>query len=160
MRDIGLQSIHEHADAEYHPLLPTSMKALATAVLFALSQAGCSVDPAPNRIECDPGLAPCAAETPLGRVVLELSPRPIAPMSPLQVAVDAAGPLDDVRIELMGRDMDMGPNVARLTPLAATRWRGAATIPVCTTGRMHWDAILVLRLGPRTERLVFGFQAG
>ena len=136
------------------------MKASAMAAWVAMAIAGCSVDPAPNRIDCDPGLAPCPAETPFGRVVLNISPRPIVAMNPLQVAVEAAGPLDDVRIELKGRDMEMGPNMAVLTPLATTRWRGSVMVPVCTTGRMRWDAVLVLRLGPRTERFTFGFDAG
>lgn len=81
-------------------------------------------------------------------------------MAPIAVALDAAAPLDEVALELEGRDMDMGPNRSRLAPQSAQRWTGTATLPVCLTGRMAWRATVTLRAGERETRIAFGFEAG
>lgn len=142
---------------------PAALRALAAlpalAALGALL-AACGAGPAPDAGSCDLGQSPCAAPTALGGVTLALAPRPIAPMTALQVTVDAGTPLDEVTLELAGRDMDMGPNAVRLAAQSALRWRGTATIPLCLSGRMDWTATLRLRRGAQVERIRFGFQAG
>jgi hypothetical protein len=136
------------------------LRTVATALATGAWLAGCSADRVPRPIECDLGRGPCAADTGLGRVALEISPRPIATMTPLNVVMDASEPLDDVALDLNGRDMEMGPNTVRLTAHSARRWQGSATIPVCLTGRMRWNATIILRRGARTERLSFEFESG
>lgn len=132
----------------------------AAAAAFALLIAACTRDAPPRRVECDPGRAVCIAETPLGRIELDIAPRPVPVLKPVQFDLATSTPLDEVRIELQGRDMDMGPNQTRLIERAPQRWQGSATIPVCLTGRMRWDATVSLRRGERVERLSFGFEAG
>lgn len=133
---------------------------LTIALLAATVLGACTSDLSPPLIDCDPGRFPCSAETPLGRVVLELQPRPLPTMAPISVALAATAPLDEVVLELEGRDMDMGPNRVRLAPQTALRWSGTATIPLCLNGRMPWRAVVTLRQGGRSARLAFGFDAG
>jgi hypothetical protein len=134
--------------------------AIAVLVLAGAFLAGCGNGAPPRLIACDVGKGPCAADTALGRIELELTPRPIPAMQPLRVAVSSGEPLDEVRLHLSGRDMDMGPNQTRLGSQGPLRWQGLATIPVCVTGRMRWEATLDIRRGDRKESVRFGFDAG
>lgn len=133
---------------------------IAVAIVTGGLQAGCETEAPSRLIACDLGQAPCAADTSLGRIELELAPRPIPAMQPLLVAVSATAPLDEVRLDLAGRDMDMGPNQTRLNRQGTLRWQGSATIPICLTGRMRWEATLRIRRGDQQESLRFGFEAG
>ena len=95
----------------------------------------------------------------MGRIELDISPRPIPVMQTFQIVV-AAGAVDEVSVEFAGRDMDMGPNRTRLLRRDDGRWQGSTTLPVCLTGRMRWDLTLHLKQGTGTESLSFGFEAG
>jgi hypothetical protein len=134
--------------------------AIAVVVMAGVFLAGCENGAPPRLIACDVGKAPCAADTALGRIELELTPRPIPAMQPLMVTVSSGEPLDEVRVHLSGRDMDMGPNQTRLSSPGPLRWQGSAMIPVCLTGRMRWEATLQIRRGDRKESVRFGFEAG
>jgi hypothetical protein len=138
----------------------TRLVEIAVAIITGALLAGCESEVPPRPMACDVGKTSCAADTALGRIELDLAPRPLPVMQPLVAVVNASEPLDEVRLDLNGRDMDMGPNQTRLISQGPLRWQGSATIPVCLSGRMRWEATLKVRRGNRQESLRFGFDAG
>jgi nitrogen fixation protein FixH len=95
---------------------------------------------------CDAAAAPCTRALPDGaEVTLDLGPRPVRTMRDLSVAtsVRAGGaPVDGARVEVAFsmKGMDMGPNVRALAPEGAGRYRGAAVLVRCPSGRRDWTA--------------------
>jgi hypothetical protein len=98
---------------------------------------------------CDLRRQRCALSLPGGgEVLLDISPRGVPPMEPLQLEVLVAGsPLDAVWVDFAGVDMDMGFNRAGLDAAAAGRFTGSGMIPVCIRDRMTWEARVVLTDG-------------
>jgi FixH protein len=111
---------------------------------------------------CDLGAGPCTA--PLaggGEVSLELRPRPLRPMTDLEVTAEVreggaplAGAAVSVRFEMKG--MQMFPAEARLAPAGPGRHAGRAVLVRCPSGRRDWTVtVQVTPPGgtPRTAEL-------
>jgi hypothetical protein len=103
----------------------------------------------------------CSAALPGGgRVEMALEPRPVPTSSPMRVvvAVEGAQP-DGVVVDFQGVDMNMG--LHRL-PLIAVNGRhvGETTLPVCVTGRMVWQATVMLEMGRKNITVPFRFESG
>lgn len=119
-----------------------------------------------NRVElplsdCDLNLGPCRATLPSGaELVLEVSPRPIPVLLPLQFKLRLSGQrADQAVVDLTGVDMEMGFNRITLRPKDDGVLEGQGSLPVCVQGRMVWQAQVLL--GQHGEIAVpFRFASG
>ncbi len=86
-----------------------------------------------------------------GRVRLDIRPRGIPVVQPLQIQVELADLPTPERAELdfAGVDMDMGYNRVALEPVAdrVGLYQGRGMLPICVRDRMAWEA-RVLLYGP------------
>ena len=97
---------------------------------------------------CDLQAGPCSGRFPQGgAVTLEIAPRPIAPLAPLDLRVATQG-LDpySVQIDFVGLEMDMGYNRPTLTAVGPGRYRGEGTLPICVRDRMAWEALSLIHI--------------
>lgn len=103
----------------------------------------------------------CSAALPGGgRVEMALEPRPVPTSGPMRVIVTVEGAqAERVTVDFEGVDMNMG--LHRL-PLAAADGRhvGETTLPVCVTGRMVWQATVMLEVGRKNVTVPFRFESG
>ena len=97
-------------------------------------------------LSCNLRAGPCRLPLPDGgEVALDILPRSLAPMAPLQLEVWVSGaPLEARWIDFAGINMDMGFNRASLKPRAAGQFTGSGMIPVCVSDRMIWEARVML----------------
>lgn len=110
---------------------------------------------------CDLNAQACAAELPGGgRVELSITPRPIPVVSPLRVSAQLVGTsAETLEIDLTGVSMDMGDHHQSLVADGHGGFSGSAMLPVCTTGRMTWQATLLIGSGDRRIAVPFRFEA-
>lgn len=96
---------------------------------------------------CDLQQSACGAALPGGgRVLLSIEPHPIPLLKPMRLELTVTGfTATGAEIEFTGADMDMGIQRAVLTAPAPGRFSGEATLPVCVTGRMQWQAAVSLK---------------
>lgn len=126
-----------------------------------------SDEPAPAndgaRPICDLNRGPCTVVLDEGRSIdFSIAPRPIPVMTPLTLQLRTAGfAAAAAEVDFTGVGMDMGYNRVALVGQADGHLTGAASLPVCSSGSMDWQA--ELRLTPvgsdRPLRLVFGISA-
>ncbi|MFZ5499536.1 MAG: hypothetical protein ACOY6N_10860 [Pseudomonadota bacterium] len=111
---------------------------------------------------CDLHRAPCTASLPGGgRLSFSLSPRPIPVATPLDVEVALEGlEAERVKVDFAGVEMSMGYNRPTLRAITAQRHVGQATLPVCVTGRMLWQATVLVESGGQRIAVPFRFEAG
>lgn len=101
---------------------------------------------APLDPACDLHAGPCISHIPGGgRIELSIEPRPIPLLRPLRLIVKTQG-LDArmVEVDFTGMDMNMGYNRPQLKQEGENRFTGEATLPVCITGSMAWQAAVVV----------------
>ncbi|MGM0785382.1 MAG: hypothetical protein ACQEUM_14810 [Pseudomonadota bacterium] len=151
------------------PGLPT-LRLLAVATLVALSTALWYLVSHQLRDEsgirwfsaspnCDLHRAPCTVT--LGEHgILELTATAdgrIQALEPLPLTVAVEGmEARSVRVDLVGRNMDMGLHRFPLERQADGRFHGEGQVPICTEARMDWQARVVVetsdgRLGGRFD---------
>lgn len=122
--------------------------AIAAAVgakLWLASQPATTVT-IPLNTACDLQAGPCASATPGGgRIELTIEPRPIPLLRPLHLTVKVEG-LDarSVEVDFIGVDMNMGYNRPVLKQEDGGSFSGQTTLPVCITGRMAWQASVLV----------------
>lgn len=111
---------------------------------------------------CDLHRAPCTAVLPQGgRLIFSLSPRPVPVTQPIEMEVEIDGPgADKVTVDFAGVDMSMGFNRTTLRAIDAQRHVGQTTLPVCVTGRMLWQATVLVEIGRTRIAAPFRFEAG
>lgn len=96
---------------------------------------------------CDLRLGPCALPLPSGgKVILEINPPGIQPMTELRLDVRIEGDAEGsaYAVDFAGVDMDMGFNRVRLVPEGEGHYTGTGMIPVCVRDRMGWEAVVLL----------------
>ncbi|WP_301101008.1 hypothetical protein [Propionivibrio sp.] len=110
---------------------------------------------------CDLHKQTCPANLPGGgRLELAITPHPIPVVRPLQVSVRIAGIVaDKVEIDFAGLSMNMGYNRITLVADGKGGYSGDATLPVCITGRMAWQATLVVETGRQRIAVPYLFEA-
>lgn len=110
---------------------------------------------------CDLNAQACAAELPGGgRVELSIAPRPIPVLRPLQVNARLVGvAAEAIEIDFTGVAMDMGENRLRLVADGDGSFSGTAMLPVCVSGRMTWQATLLIAGSQRRIAARFRFAA-
>jgi len=111
---------------------------------------------------CDLQKMGCTVSLPAGgKVGFALTPRPIPVLAPLEMRVDLEGvSADKVAVDFAGVSMNMGFNRPALAALGAGHFTGQATLPVCVTGRMTWQATLLIETGRTRIAVPFRFDAG
>lgn len=124
-----------------------------------LPKADLAVQPEPA---CDLHRQACGASLPGGgRVVLSFSLRPIPMVTPFQVEVQVQG-VEATRIEVdfTGIDMNMGFNRVALVDRGAGRFSAEASLPVCVTGTMDWQATVLVETGRQRIAIPYRFAGG
>ncbi len=111
---------------------------------------------------CDLQRAPCTAALPQGgRLRFSLLPRPIPVTQPFEMDVAIGGPgADKVAVDFAGVDMSMGFNRTTLRAIDAQHHVGRTALPVCVTGRMLWQATVLVEIGRTRIAVPFRFEAG
>lgn len=112
--------------------------------------------------DCDLNRSSCTAELPGGgRIEFSIEPRPIPTLKPLTLSL-AASDLAPAKVEvdLAGVSMNMGYNRPQLAAVGEGRYEGRATLPVCVSGAMDWQATLLIADGRRTISIPFRFRSG
>jgi hypothetical protein len=110
---------------------------------------------------CDLNKQACAADLPAGaRLELSLTPHPIPLVKPLQVSVSLSGMVaDKVEIDFAGLSMNMGHNRKILVADGQGGFSGEAMLPICITGRMVWQATLIVESGRQRIAVPYLFEA-
>ena len=111
---------------------------------------------------CDLGKTPCIIELPDGgRVEVAIDPRPILALKPLKLlAVVSGTDVRQIEIDFTGVDMKMGFNRPKLEPLGDGRFSGQASLPVCITGQMDWQATVLIDTGSERIAIPYRFSSG
>jgi hypothetical protein len=111
---------------------------------------------------CDLHQASCTTALPAGgRLRFSLTPRPIPVTRALEVTVEFEGArADKVAVDFAGVDMSMGYNRIALQAVDTQRHVGQTTLPVCVTGRMLWQATVLIETGRTRIAVPFRFEAG
>ena len=123
-----------------------------------LPKADVTVQPDPA---CDLNRAACRVALPSGgQLELRMNPRPIPMVKPFQVEVKLEG-VSAARIEVdfAGIEMNMGLNRIELVAGAGGVHTGEATLPVCITGQMDWQATVLVEAGNQRIAVPFRFAS-
>ena len=123
-----------------------------------LPTADLTIKPAPG---CNLHKQACHADLPGGgRIELSITPHPIPVARPLQVSVTISGLVaNKVEIDFAGVDLAMGVNRKTLAAESAERHVGDSMLPVCITGRMTWQATLLVETDRQRIAVPFLFEA-
>lgn len=110
---------------------------------------------------CDLNHSACTADLPGGgRVELAITPRPVPLVKPLQIVASISGvAADRVDIDFSGQSMDMGYKRQTLSADGQGRYRGETMLPVCVSGRMVWQATLIIESRRQRIAVPFLFEA-
>lgn len=107
---------------------------------------------------CDPESEICTAGD-AGRGLGFAMPEGARLMAAFPVEVQLRGlAADAVTVDFRMQGMDMGVNRAQLQDLGGGRWRGDVILPVCTTGRADWLAVVDVRSAKGGWQAVFPFS--
>lgn len=111
---------------------------------------------------CDLQRQACAVTLPAGgSAELAMTPRPIPMAMPFEVQVTTGGFVATrVEVDFSGIDMNMGLNRPQLTPRAGGSFAGQATLPVCITGAMDWQATVLIETGGERIAIPYRFRSG
>ncbi|WP_127475754.1 hypothetical protein [Sulfurivermis fontis] len=113
--------------------------------------------PAPS--DCALHERTCAAAWSSGRLYLTLGPRPLRCLVPLQVEMQLAGARPEaVEVDFQAVDVTEAFHRAVLRPVGERLYAGEAVLPLCSTGRVHWQAQGVIDYGGRRVVAAFLFE--
>lgn len=104
----------------------------------------------------------CLADLPDGgRLEIALEPRPVPTSATLRVSVSVGGlPVERAEVNFQGVDMNMGLHRLPLEAAGNGRFAGETTLPVCVTGRMVWQATVLVESGRKNISVPFRFESG
>ena len=124
-----------------------------------LPKADVTVQPDPA---CNLQRQDCSVNLPGGgQVTLAMGTRPIPLVKPFAVTLSAQGVAPSrVEVDFAGIDMNMGYNRPELVAAGSGRFVGEATLPVCITGRMDWQATVLIEHGRERIAIPFRFTSG
>ncbi len=109
---------------------------------------------------CNLNAGPCTIALPGGGTVdVAIDPRPIPALKPLRVLAVASGArIDRIEVDFAGVDMKMGYNRPQLENLGEGRFAGQGNLPVCISGRMPWEATVLIETGRTVIAAPFRFD--
>jgi hypothetical protein len=110
---------------------------------------------------CNLNTGPCSINLPDGgKVEVAIDPRPIPALKPLRLLAIANGArIEKIEIDFAGVDMKMGYNRPQLESLGDGRFAGQGSLPVCITGKMPWEATVLIEIGRTVIAAPFRFDA-
>ncbi len=110
---------------------------------------------------CDLQRVACEVALPGGgKMALRMQPLPIPMVKPFQVEVKLNGvSASRVEVDFAGVDMNMGLNRPELSANAAGVYVAEATLPVCITGQMDWQATVLLETAGQRIAVPFRFKS-
>lgn len=111
---------------------------------------------------CDLQRQACRAELPGGGAVeLVFGTQPIPMVKPFAVQITSEGlTVDRAEIDFSGIDMNMGLNRPQLTAAGNGRFVGSASLPLCITGSMDWQATVLLSSAQGRIAVPYRFTTG
>ena len=111
---------------------------------------------------CDLQRQACRVQLPAGgSVELAMGTRPVPMVKPFTVEVKAAGfSPQRVEVDFAGIDMNMGFNRPELAARGEGLFAGEATLPVCITGGMDWQATVLVETGGERIAVPYRFNTG
>ena len=111
---------------------------------------------------CDLQRQACAVTLPAGGTVeLAMGTRPIPMVKPFEVQVTTSGfSPGRVEVDFAGIEMNMGLIRPELAALGNGRFAAAATLPVCITGAMDWQATVLIENGNERIAIPYRFSSG
>ncbi len=91
-----------------------------------------------------------------------LQPNPVPVLKPLRLAVQLSPPAtpavrQDIEVDFVGVDMDMGFNRVKLERQDADHYTGTGVLSLCTRKRMEWEARVLLHTGKGIKMAIFPF---
>jgi len=109
---------------------------------------------------CSLSSATCAVTLPDGgRLEFALGPRPVPLLKPLNLELRVAGSrARAVEVDFSGVNLPMAFNRADLTAGDAGRYDGQTSLPLCSSGRMTWNATVLLEDGKHKIYVPFRFE--
>lgn len=124
-----------------------------------MPRADLTLSPEPG---CDLHTGACFASLPTGgRLTFSLAPRPVLASVPLEMQVDiTAFPVERVSIDFAGVEMNMGFYRPTLAAAGNGRYAGRGELPACVTGRMRWQATVLLETADSRVAVPFRFESG
>lgn len=110
---------------------------------------------------CDLGKTSCIVALPEGgQVEVAIAPHPIPSLKPLRLqAIVSGARVRKIEIDFAGVDMKMGFNRPLLENLGEGRFSGQASLPVCITGKMPWEATVLIETASSVVAAPFRFEA-
>lgn len=111
---------------------------------------------------CDLQQQACGVDLPGGgQVMLTVGTRPIPLVKPFRVEVKVTGgDARSVEVDFEGVDMKMGLNRPQLQHEGSGVFATQATLPICVTGMMEWQATVLLELGDKSVAIPYRFTTG
>jgi hypothetical protein len=92
-----------------------------------------------------------------GQLEFSIEPRPIPSLKPLKLQATIKGSkVQKIEVDLVGTDMKMGFNRPELQG-SNGQFTGQASLPVCITGKMEWDATVLLKTENAAIAIPFRF---
>ncbi len=124
-----------------------------------LPKADLTVQPLPG---CDLHRQACRAELPGGgSIELASSEHPIPMVKPFRIELVVRGLAPSrVAIDFAGIDMNMGLNRPEMIAQGDGRFVAEASLPVCITGWMDWQATVLIETGKQRIAVPFRFSGG
>ena len=109
---------------------------------------------------CDLGKQACVATLPDGsQLEFSIEPRPIPALKPLKLRATLKGSeARKIEVDFAGTDMKMGYNRPLLEG-GNGHFTGQANLPVCITGKMDWEATVLIETGKTLVAIPFRFEA-
>ena len=111
---------------------------------------------------CDLQQRDCAVDLPQGgKIVFSLGAQAVPLVKPFAVRLNSEGvDVERVEVDFEGIDMKMGLNRPQLQPQKPGEFVGEASLPVCITGGMAWQATVLLEVGRQRIAVPFLFNTG
>lgn len=124
-----------------------------------LPKADVTVQPDPA---CDLQSRDCAVDLPQGgKIIFSLGAQPVPLVKPFALQLRSEGIVPArVEVDFEGVDMKMGLNRPLLVATQPGLFVGEATLPVCITGGMAWQATVLLELAGQRLAIPFLFTTG
>lgn len=109
---------------------------------------------------CDLHLGSCLALSTSGaRIELSILPLEIPLLKPLILTVNVNGlEVDSMNVVFTGIDVDMGRLVYPLKSINGLVYEGSASLSICSSQKMKWQALVLIKLDNREITVPFEFE--
>ena len=129
------------------------LKTLATLVILLVSIAALSFwslqnTKTDNTANCEIDSGKCEFSLDQQDYQISFGPMPAKALQPMKLELTTSNRnVAKVWVDLQGVDMYMGVNQFELTDIGNS-WQGTTELAVCTTGKMHWLARVIIEQNP------------